>query len=91
MSDLPVVRDHWGRSQGESLLTSFYRLACDRWFRANPARLPVEIRIEVQRLLSSAGHYSGPLDGTFGPAAMAGLAAYSGGWGALPHALPGRP
>ena len=47
-----------------------------RWFRENPKRLRRETRIEVQRLLRDAGHYSGALDGNIGPASRAALDAY---------------
>jgi TPR repeat protein len=52
--------------------------AGDRWFRSHFAAQPVEVRIEVQRLLRAAGRYSGPLDGTFGPEALAALRAHAG-------------
>jgi len=53
--------------------------AGNRHFRETVSTLPLETRIEVQRQLRDAGHYTGALDGSFGPASLAALRAYAGG------------
>ena len=48
----------------------------DDWFRRNTASRNRETIREVQRLLATAGHYSGALDGYWGPASRAALNAH---------------
>jgi len=50
----------------------------DRRFREHVSDWHPETRIEVQRQLRDAGHYTGALDGSFDPASMAALRAYAG-------------
>ena len=50
-----------------------------RWFRATLERYPAATLRAVQARLRDAGHYSGALDGNFGPASLAALRAYAGG------------
>ena len=35
MSEVPATLDHWGRTEEDSFLMSFYRAACDNWFRVS--------------------------------------------------------